>query len=483
MALLRAGLLVVLFVAAAAASEGCEAEDEALLQVTKVDTMAGSRVTPKTWKSPRDLAYVPPPQTVKLSSFLNISIYSAVPSFGRDGNFIALLQDGDEGSHTRNLRRHLSENSLFCSDDSDDNGTFRSQVQMHGMGKPILVCEWPEKDAQLETYQVRLENSKGEKLGTIVAQHKPQLLKDQDYKVVACVRDVFEDQTPDGPNHGKEQFSGPFKQLVEWLEFSSLHGVDHFFVYTFQGTEAVAEDVLQPYLKSGLATRIHFQHYPASTTRRQLNMANDCLYRAKSHAKWLMPTIDADEYFHLNLAELFPQTKVPVDYLNSVWDRIVLKNHYALNQVSSVYFNKIRFARAPLDQLDISSKWREKGVERNTKYVANVKQVHELKTHKSSSARPNTVRLRLLQQLGFMGHYRVDQHHRVNYNETWFMKDERASIEDPALLSDVPLIEERIRKRFGQDPKVLLKSLVARRPPSTYEVAQLLITSPATAGA
>ena len=50
---------------------------------------------------------------------------------------------------TRNLRRHLSENSLFCSDDSDDNGTFRSQVQMHGMGKPILVCEWPEKDAQL----------------------------------------------------------------------------------------------------------------------------------------------------------------------------------------------------------------------------------------------------------------------------------------------------------------------------------------------
>ena len=26
------------------------------------------------------------------------------------------------------------------------------------------------------------------------------------------MRDVFEDQTPDGPNHGTEQFSGPFKQ-------------------------------------------------------------------------------------------------------------------------------------------------------------------------------------------------------------------------------------------------------------------------------
>ena len=40
--------------------------------------MAGSQVTPKTWTSPRDLAHVPPPQTVKLSRFLNISIYSAV---------------------------------------------------------------------------------------------------------------------------------------------------------------------------------------------------------------------------------------------------------------------------------------------------------------------------------------------------------------------------------------------------------------------
>ena len=47
-------------------------------EVTKVDTMTGWQIKPKTWKSPRDLAYVPPPQTVKLSRFLNISIYSAV---------------------------------------------------------------------------------------------------------------------------------------------------------------------------------------------------------------------------------------------------------------------------------------------------------------------------------------------------------------------------------------------------------------------
>ena len=58
---------------------------------------------------------------------------------------------------TRNLRRHLSENSLFCSDDSDDNGTFRSQVQLQGEAKAILLCQWPGKDAQL----VPCTNGKG----------------------------------------------------------------------------------------------------------------------------------------------------------------------------------------------------------------------------------------------------------------------------------------------------------------------------------
>ncbi len=49
-------------------------------EVTKVDMMASPQGThePKTWTSPRDLAYVPPPQTIKLTKFLNISIYSAV---------------------------------------------------------------------------------------------------------------------------------------------------------------------------------------------------------------------------------------------------------------------------------------------------------------------------------------------------------------------------------------------------------------------
>ena len=38
--------------------------------------------------------------------------------------------------------------------------------------------------------------------------------------------------------------------MMEWFEFSVLHGVDHFFVYTFKGTDDA--------LEAGLATKTHF---------------------------------------------------------------------------------------------------------------------------------------------------------------------------------------------------------------------------------
>ena len=65
------------------------------------------------------------------------------------------------------------------------------------------------------------------------------------YHSVACARDVYvSSSAPE--NHGRT-----VKQMVEWLEFSLLHGVDHFFVYTFKGTEDAVNEVLMPYLKAG----------------------------------------------------------------------------------------------------------------------------------------------------------------------------------------------------------------------------------------
>eukprot|EP00434_Breviolum_minutum_P019611 symbB.v1.2.017298.t1/scaffold1343.1/size124258/7 len=104
------------------------AEDEALLQVTQVDTMAGSQVTPKTWTSPRDLAYVPPPQTGKLSRFLNISIYSAAPD-------IAVKRR--EGPGKLHLLSHRS-----CSQDQSAECNQGFIKEMEGVSKEADT--WPE---------------------------------------------------------------------------------------------------------------------------------------------------------------------------------------------------------------------------------------------------------------------------------------------------------------------------------------------------
>ena len=85
------------------------------------------------------------------------------------------------------------------------------------------------------------------------------------FDTVACVRDIFVDTNP---RHLGESFSGPFKQLVEWLEFNHMHGIDHFFFYTFHGTEDAAKEIMTPYMNDGLASRIHFEHYPGVPKRR-----------------------------------------------------------------------------------------------------------------------------------------------------------------------------------------------------------------------
>ena len=85
------------------------------------------------------------------------------------------------------------------------------------------------------------------------------------FDTVACVRDIFVDTNP---RHLGESFSGPFKQLVEWLEFNHMHGIDHFFFYTFHGTEDAAKEIMRPYMNDGLASRIHFEHYPGVPKRR-----------------------------------------------------------------------------------------------------------------------------------------------------------------------------------------------------------------------
>ena len=79
-----------------------------------------------------------------------------------------------------------------------------------------------------------------------------------------------------------------------------MHGTSHFMFYTFKGVAFAEKDILNPYLDAGLATRVHFDIYPEDSLVRFGYAANDCLYRSKHHARWLLTNVDMDEYIVLN---------------------------------------------------------------------------------------------------------------------------------------------------------------------------------------
>ena len=188
---------------------------------------------------------------------------------------------------------------LFCSGSRHLTKETRRAVTVHGR---VLHCPWPEDEIHKPEITVHFFTADGKHLGRTVAQQKPGALKE--YNTMACVRDIYDNQHPDKLEYGR--FSGPFKQLVEWMEYSNLHGIAHFLIYTFRGQDVGSKAVLEPYIKSKIASRVHFAHYPKDQDARFGYMFNDCLYRSKGHSKWLLSSIDIDEYIRMASGNFFP---------------------------------------------------------------------------------------------------------------------------------------------------------------------------------
>lgn len=401
------------------------------------------------WTSPRDLAVLPVPHSLRFADGQSIDVFSVVPSFGEDGHFIALLL-------TKKSQKEIAEShAMFC---SGPNRSHLTQVRVHHRS---LLCDWPKEEAEHENFEVFLEDAQGNNLARVLARRKTGLVKK--YRTVACVRDVY--------FLNEATFSAALKLLVEWLEFYTAHGIEHFFVYTFRGTEDAVKEVLMPYLQSGLATRIHFDDYPKPESHRFHQVIKDCLYRAKSHATWVLPSVDFDEYFHLNSGHIFPDGRVPENYLKTAWDAIVKSEGKQLEEVKSISFRRHRFARAPSDALEISSTWREEGLERSRhhpeegakpKFAYNAHVVYDLWWHNPLAWDPRANQdIELAETLGVANHYRTDFRAGAKYGDA----DRRVSTFDDKLTSDVPLLEQAIERRFGEQPHALLKRLSQEHPP------------------
>ena len=306
----------------------------------------GTWAYPQDWRTSRDLANVTefPPivwGTVDETDVV-LSFFSAVPVFGPDGNYIALLHLIDNRAPLQYLIE-TGKLALFC---SGPQGSHRTEVRILGNETTaaykihlVFVCDWPEDDKHLERFEVSLENGDGKYLGTIVAEQKNGLL--QQYHTVACVRDVYPSET------------AGLRLLPTWLEFHRLHGIDHFIIYTVNVDSEVLVDAYEPYVASGVASRVHFHHKAIGNHGPDQSMQRcDCLYRAKNHATWLLATLDIDEFFNMKDGSFFDGGVVPKDYLSSSWDAIVKAQGFHRDQVHSINFQVYRFAPAEADQVE-----------------------------------------------------------------------------------------------------------------------------------
>ncbi|HSW73511.1 MAG TPA: glycosyltransferase family 92 protein [Chlamydiales bacterium] len=90
------------------------------------------------------------------------------------------------------------------------------------------------------------------------------------------------------------QFRDEAPYLKEWIEYHHMIGVDHFWLYN-NSSEDNWEEVLQPYMESGL---VEVFYWPSERSNYQSyhTMANqDALRRAKGNTKWVA-LIDIDEF-------------------------------------------------------------------------------------------------------------------------------------------------------------------------------------------
>ncbi|CAL1150221.1 unnamed protein product [Cladocopium goreaui] len=206
----------------------------------------------------------------------------------------------------------------------------------------------------------------------------------------------------------------------------------------------------------------------------------DYLYRAKSHATWVIPSFDFDEYFHLNSGNIFPDGKIPQDYLRHEahlqerlgqpdtvedLDPVGVVNHYRVpdrDPLAQTFDDKLvadAHLQERLGQPDT--------VEALPKYVYNVHLANDAWWHWLKDFDPKTKRssvipmtpdmmatvvssvptehISLNESIGYVHHYRIPH------------GDPQAKTYDDHLVSDNDKLTEAIERRFGQKLPALLK--------------------------
>ena len=161
----------------------------------------------------------------------------------------------------------------------------------------------------------------------------------------------------------------------------------------------------------------------------QVLVKQDCLYRVKGHAKWLLPSLDVDEYVRIKSR--------PGEDITSLLDSV---GHG--QKVKSVIFEKYRFARA-LAGLEIASTHYAPQVLRGApKYIVNVSASSAVGVHHLVCGEGMDIEMK--PKVASVNHYRHPSMQQLSSNQI-------ATSRDDSLLGDVPILEKAMKTRYGEE--------------------------------
>ena len=145
------------------------------------------------------------------------------------------------------------------------------------------LAEYREKVIPVQEYEV------SKKYITQVKQTKLEELANADYEHYCSICLIIRDEN---------------EYLADWLEWHSVHGVDHFYIYD-HGSKVSVTGVIKS-LGTKLQNKITVVDWSGSHISAQVEAYNDCLARFGKETRW-MGFISIDEYTVLKNGKLLPE--------------------------------------------------------------------------------------------------------------------------------------------------------------------------------
>ena len=112
---------------------------------------------------------------------------------------------------------------------------------------------------------------------------------------------------------GAAMFRDDADYLAEWIEFHLLMGVERFSLYNNGSTDDY-EDVLDPYVRAGIAEVIDWPHpFPRS----QMQAIDHCVESRREDSRWLA-FLDVDEFLFSPTSRALPEVLEPFERWSGV---------------------------------------------------------------------------------------------------------------------------------------------------------------------